>query len=301
MFGVSRSGKTCYLYAMSQVLNYGVDMESTHLSVIANDPMQQSILNNGYLEMVSGVWPEGSIETREFDFNVSIQHEGIYIPLIPSLILHDYRGGVWEGATEANIKEREALLASFADAMCVLFLVDGNTLLHAMDAMDVAPGHRVVSAIDKVRARQQVSFVQNLFLKFKENANGNQLPPILVVITKSDVFSSSYEKRNAYNYIRKTIPSIFAQGSHVDAAITSVSLGDNLTNHNMQLAGDLDISINHNIHIPMVFSLYAYLDSIYDGCPEEEQELIDSLLKSLRDCFADKIELYMNGIPAFAC
>ena len=76
IFGVSGSGKTCYLYAMSQVLSGGAVQDGFKLSIIANDPIQERQLNEGYLKMAGGEWPESTSVTTEYDFCIRT-HEAV--------------------------------------------------------------------------------------------------------------------------------------------------------------------------------------------------------------------------------
>ena len=306
MFGISGSGKTCYLYAMAQVMNNGVRYgDSTHISIISNDLSQQQALFDGYYTMAAeSKWPLPSNNTTEYDFNVRVLHKRQYEEIIPSLILHDYAGGVWQSQTQEGIEQREALLEDFSQSSVISFIVDSDTILKAManNPQDIDASHRLkytsMPLAEILRAKQQISLVENL-LRIYKRAN-DSVPPILLVITKGDIFASETEKQIAYTYLRRTLPSIFAVGSQVESALTIVSLGDNLINENSKLSGDLDISIGHNIHIPMLFALYAYLDDMYDGCSPEEQDLIDDLMPVIRRLFADKISFYKNGEPLFA-
>ena len=70
MFGISGSGKTCYLYAMAQVMSKGVKYgDSTHISIRSNDLIQQQQLFYGYNTMAAeSKWPLPSNNTTEYDF-----------------------------------------------------------------------------------------------------------------------------------------------------------------------------------------------------------------------------------------
>ena len=306
MFGISGSGKTCYLYAMAQVMNNGVRYgDSTHISIISNDLTQQQKLFDGYYTMAAdSKWPLPSNNTTEYDFNVRVQHDQQFEELIPSLILQDYAGGIWQNQTQEGIEQRNALLSDFTQSAAILFIVDSDTLLKAManNPQDINASHRLkyvsTPMPDILRAKQQVSLVENLLKTYKQR--NTTIPPVLLVITKGDKFADELEKQNAYRYLRQTLPSIFAHGAQLEAAITTVALGDNLENIDDKLTGELDISIGHNIHIPMLFALYAYLSDVYDGCAPDEQAFIDKLLPIMRKLFADKISLYSNGKPLFA-
>ena len=94
IFGVRGAGKTCYVYAMSQVMQAGATFGDTTISLIANDIKQQSRLNRGYAELADHKWPMGSLKTTVYDFKVRLQHQDEYQEIIPSLLIRDYRGGL---------------------------------------------------------------------------------------------------------------------------------------------------------------------------------------------------------------
>lgn len=298
LFGVRGAGKTCYIYAMSQVMQAGATYNDTTISIIANNIAQQNRLNRGYMELANALWPMGSMHTTVYDFKVRLQHDDEYQEIIPSLLLRDYRGGLLQ-SEEDDDEDFNELLDSFSDSCSIVFLVDGGTLLDALDPLDVEPEHRVPKqSTDILVARNQISFVDNLFSEYKKR--NETVPPVMIAITKSDIFLSQREIDNGKKLIKQYIPSVFAKGSGIDAAITSLSLGDNLSKGSEnQLYGQLVLNTSRNIHIPMIYSLYAYLDSVYDGSPEDEQKYIDSVLFTLRRMFEGQVDMYISGKPAF--
>lgn len=301
MFGISGSGKTCYLYAMAQVLQHGAKEGAFRLSIIANDLEQQTLLNEGYLQMAAdGMWPEGSIQTAEFDLCVRVQTGDIFRDIIPSLKLLDYKGGVWTTMSPDAVKDRKELMNAFSESSSVLFLVDGNTLLQAMDDSDLHPSHRgVVSINQKVMARQQISFVENLFMAYKQNSSS--IPPVMIVVTKSDVFADTDEFNRGKVLIKDYLPSIFAKGSGIDVGLTAVSLGTNLSHGDgNKIEGHLSLSTQYNIHIPIVYALYAYLSEVYDYSPDNEKREIEHLVAPLQAMMKGRVDMYSNGYPVIS-
>lgn len=298
VFGVRGAGKTCYIYAMAQVMQAGATYNNTTISLIANDIKQQSRLNRGYAELADHMWPMGSLKTTLYDFKVRLQHDDEYQEIIPSLLIRDYRGGLLQ-SEEENDDEFEELLESFSDSCAIVFLVDGETLLQALDPMDVDPHHRVpLEANQILSARNQISFVENLFMEYKKR--NQSIPPLMIAITKSDLFYNKEEIDKGKKLIKRYLPSVFAKGSGIDAAITSVSLGDNLSRDEQnRLYGNLLLNTSRNIHLPIIYALYAYLDSVYVDSSPEEQLFIDDVLFTLRRMFEGRVEVYYNGKPAF--
>lgn len=288
MFGLSGSGKTCYLYAMAQVMSRGVKCgDDMQISALANEVYQQQALFDGYDMMaIDKRWPSPSNSTTEYDLNFCLLSKDYkHIPNV-SVLLYDYAGGIWQNPTHEGENERRLLMENFKDSDALIFIVDSETVKKAMLDNPTIP--------DCLRAQQQVSLVQNLFNRYKREYL--RMPPVLLCITKGDLFESKEENEKAYEYLRDFLPSIFAIGSNVDAALTTVALGDNLTNNDSELSGELTNNLEHNIHIPMLYALYAYYDSIYKDCtPGEQKLIIDTILPVLRRLFVDKIIFYING------
>ena len=299
IFGVRGAGKTCYIYAMSQVMKDGASYGETVISLIANHTEQQNQLNRGYAELAKlKTWPTGSRETKVYDFRVRLQHEEEYHEIIPSLLLRDYRGGLLQ-TEDDNENELAELLDSFSDSCAVVFLIDGETLLHALDPMDVDPQHRVpLEASQILSARNQISLVENLFMEYKRR--NNTIPPVMIAITKSDLFVDENEIENGKKLIKRYLPSVFARGAGVNAAITTISLGDNLMKDEQnKLYGQLVLNTSRNIHIPILYALYAYLDSVYDFSTPDEQSFIHDLFRVLRKMFEGRVDMYFNGKPLY--
>ena len=64
------------------------------------------------------------------------------------------------------------------------------------------------------------------------------------------------------------------------------------------IIGQLDISTQNNIHIPMLFAFYAYLDAEYEIFPDKTNT--DKVMSAIRKVFAGKISFYDNGKEAFS-
>lgn len=301
MFGVSASGKTCFLYAMSQVLRNGVNCGDNLVRMISNRPQQQMKLDGGYLKLINRQWPEQTdTSTESFDFSVSMRCNGVFGEVIPSLIIQDYRGGILEDMTEDGEENLDNLLDTFRGSSAIIFIIDGKTLIDAMDPDDRDVSHRDnTKAEEQFLARTKIQFVENIFMEYKRVED--EIPPILIAISKGDVFASEFERENGIRYIKKKLPSIFAIGSKLWAGITTMSLGENLNkDNNGNLTGTLMLDLEHNIHVPIIFGIYADLSYQYEreNNPTEKKGLSDLLLM-LRKMFADKVQLFINGKRAW--
>jgi hypothetical protein len=302
MFGVSRAGKTCYLYAMSQIMDEGARLreDNFRIQIKANDLVQAEKLNEGYMSLVSSTWPRGSAETTIYDFRVALQtNEAYYDNFIPNLALLDYKGGVWTLHDNTNVAERRRILNAFSESSALIFLVDGETLIHAMDPVDRDVVHRGMSSnIQILDSRNQIRFIENIFYEYKRK--NTIIPPVLVAITKSDIFASPKELNAGKSYLKETLSSIFAIGSGIDAAITSLSLGENLSGKAGEKAtGKFCLNTEHGIHLPMVFGIYAILSEGYDDFDPVEQKTADTAMRSMQKMMRGKVEMIDNGKPVF--
>lgn len=299
ILGVSGSGKTCYIYALAQVMKHGARYKDTNISIISNDSGMQIDLDNGYLSMaVDKLWPlSTSSDNYVYDFLVKVHSPLGYMDLIPSLEMRDYRGGVLSDPQKYK-NEHDEILSKFRESASIIFLIDAETAWQALDTLDMNPNHRrEVSQIDILKARNSICYIENILRDYRKL--NNEIPPIAIAVTKSDLFGDDEEKENAIDNIKDMLPVIFAKGSGVEASICTVSLGQNLgTGSNNELSGTLDISTNTNIHIPFLFGIYNYLDNIYDGSTPTEQKYIDNVLYSIRRMFENNIQIFIDGEPA---
>lgn len=303
MFGVSRAGKTCFLYAMSQIMDDGARLreDEFRLQIKANNLEQAETLYEGYMKLVQDTWPRGTDETNYFDFRVAIQTKDNYNDcFIPQLTLLDYKGGVWNLNDQQNVAERNNILSQFKDSSALVFLVDGETLLHAMNTDERDTVHRSMSSTPQIiDARNKIRFIENIFFEYKRQGI-KVIPPVLVAITKSDVFASDRELQTGIIYLKESLSSIFAKGSNIDAAITSFSLGENLSGKEGERAsGRFCLNTEHGIHLPMLFGVYAILSEGYDGFSPDEKRIAESAMKSMRKMMNGKIEMINNGYPVF--
>ena len=157
--GVRGAGKTCYIYAMAQVMQAGARNEDTVISMISNSITQQKKLNSGYSLLAGNKWPGGTSDSsseRIYDFRVRLEHTDNFMDVIPSLLVRDYKGGVLTG--DGGMDDFSNLLNFFSDSCSVIFLIDGSTLLNAMDALDLEPEHRVVRTPMEILESQKSDF-----------------------------------------------------------------------------------------------------------------------------------------------
>lgn len=300
IFGLSGVGKTCYLYAMSQIMKSGVrDGDDFIISVKSNTVNQQLELDNGFFELASSKWPEntGGDVTKDYEFRLEVQFDGRQYVAVPQLMLHDYRGGIWTSNNEHADRNRKALLEVFGDSLALMFFVDVPSLLDAMDENDVAPEHRTGrDMLRSLRARNQITFMEALFHEYRQSNANKSIPPVVVVISKADMFASKEEMRRGKEFVKNQLPSIFYNGSGVFAGITTVSLGQHLgVGASGCVTGTLCLNAKTGIHLPMVYSLLAHLSALYDSASPEERSLVDRVAPYLQRMMRGRVEMYNSG------
>lgn len=281
IFGLKGSGKTCYLYAMANLLNRGVRIGQDEIITISTPKIEQQIrLNNGFLELIRGTWPQGSAETTFYDFDVKMNEDDVF-----TFQMQDYRGGAWNGQYQEDAEVREDLLQEFQDSTAIIFMVDGQSLL---DVQKNNPNDLETV----VRASQNIVFIQTLFSEYVNRTGKENVAPILLAITKSDLFTPD-SKEIAKQYLRKNLPAIFKNGSGAFVAITDVAIGENLTKgDDGSLKGRLVLNERLNLHIPMLFSIYCHWSRM-DDCDIDENT--KHRMAVMRRLFENRVDFYKSG------
>lgn len=304
MFGVSASGKTCFLYAMAQVLGRGVSYDDDLVQIIATRARLQTKLNDGFMQLAEGRWPD---PTNEFDenvsesyfFKVSMRCNGHFEDVIDSLEFQDYRGGLLQSTQSLDEDKFNALMDSFRGSSAIIFIVDGKTLIEALDENDKDVSHRgQTDVLNQFRAQSQIRFVENIFMEYK--LVSEDIPPVLIAISKGDIFASDFERDNAKRLVKEYLPSIFSIGSKLTAGITIMSLGENLGGKpGGELTGLLSLSKDYNIHIPTIFGIYFDLyDQYLDTSDEGDKKRLEILLSLLAKILGAGAEIFVSGKQA---
>lgn len=283
IFGLRGSGKSSYLYAMAEAMTRGVEIgKNEKLTITTPDIKQRMRLNIGFEELAEGHWPQGTAETTEYDFDVKMNEDGRYQSVF-SFKMQDYRGGALNGMAKEDDEVREDLLRAFKNSTAIIFLVDGQSLLNVDRGDDFSK---------VVKARHDLSFIQDLFGLYAKRVGRENVVPILLAITKSDLMDESVLRR-AKAYLRDFLPDLFNNGSGVFVAITAVSIGEGLRNEAGRLRGKIVLNTRRNIHIPMLFPVYCFwAEQAEDGIGDDKMEKRMAIMRRL---FDDKIDFYFNG------
>lgn len=294
LFGLSGSGKTCFIYAMSQVLgDKGVRSNDMTFTLKANDIMQQVFLNNGYMTLLDEKWPQPTNAPIVYDYCLRLQYQGRIMEILPNLIVQDYRGGILDFGTDKDVAEYKKMIKSFSESVAIVYVVDGNTLLAALEPnnRDVVHNHRNIDIKESIYAKQQMSIVENLFVDFKRTHKN--VPPVLVAISKDDVLTAK-ELEAGKTMIKEIMPSIFGHGSNSISAITHFSLGVDLEK-GLQ-SERLRLNTERNLHIPVLFGAYAEFCQQYDDAKNKGvRNTLSNIMCEMRNIFIGKIDIFLAG------
>lgn len=284
LLGLSRSGKTCYLYAATNVLSGGIRVGNDVISILSRDERKCIRLNRGIEDMERGWWPTGSKQTMVYPFYFMVDGQKQF-----PFTLYDYRGGVLNDLTEGGANERNRLYGTFRNSSCIISFIDGCTLLDAMEPHLNDEGNRLT----QTQARNQIGYMEVLIHRYKENIGADT--PILLVITKQDLFTKELFEAGVDLLISR-LPTLFSRRNDMVVGITGVSLGQNLSvgkaddDGRKAMSGSLLLNTSQNLHIPILFALFQSVEMDSDSyC-------------IMRDLFTpDVIRLYRGGEEAVIC
>ena len=242
LYGLSRSGKTCYLNAMSQTLQQGIDLGGgNYFTAICPNPFQQSVLNKGYGQMTEGKWPPGTDKTTTYDFDLNY-----CLRLIQGIQITDYRGGLLNTANPTEAEAQKAILEASKGSGVLLFFLGADVILEAMKFDPTA--------------MTQISFCNTLHAAYRNQESNWDKTPMMIVISKADMFETyGVSREEAKRFVIRRLQPFFGRGTKMTVGITMVSLGRNLQNNNDELSGDLIVGgTSGNLHIPLLYSAYNF-------------------------------------------
>ena len=248
MYGLSGSGKSCYIFGMAQALSQGVKFTNDQvLTVRCPDIRQLRQLFRAYNMMSNGKWPDGNIESVDYSFNCRLSFD----KMLMDFIITDYRGGLLITDDDDDADEQKKLFDSFKDSNVLLFIIGADMVKAAMN--------------NDPESNYYLIYLNTLYENYLDISHDAKTP-IMIVITKSDLLLPN-EKETAKSYVLNLFRAFFGAGTRLTTAITMVTLGNNLSNDEGDLAGELIIGPSEgNIQIPILFSLFCVIsDKIEDS------------------------------------
>ena len=208
LLGLSRSGKTCYLYAAANVLSRGIQSGDDSISIIPTNEQQCIRLNEGIEDMEKGWWPKGSQQTMTYPFEFMIDGQKQF-----PFTIYDYRGGALNDKEDDAQDERNELYETFNNSSCIIFLIDGYTLLDAIDPNIIQKDRHSDNEkhFTRTEAINQIKYMELLVDKCRQRTGMNT--PILLVITKKDIFSQE-ELDAGIALLRSELPTLFSKRNY---------------------------------------------------------------------------------------
>jgi GTPase SAR1 family protein len=243
ILGNSGSGKTCYLHAMTSMLQIG----GTHgfTVMMTSDATDNEIRRKWQTIMQGGEnrWPiatSDELKVYPFTLNYSLQ------PIVEFDWI-DYRGGILSpGVSEIDEEDVERLTHQVRDSDCIFFCISGEHInLDKIDPLSIA-------------LNADVAKMNNLIAKINQRRKVPQsVPfPVCVVITKADLLLKNetselkplYRKLNEIG--KKMFPALYVKGTGWTTMVCPVTLGT-------ELKSDLNNGriLPKNVHIPIVFAI----------------------------------------------
>lgn len=245
------------------------------------------------MTLLDDKWPQPTNAPTIYDYCLRLQHQGRIMEILPNLVVQDYRGGILDFGTDNDVAEYKKMIKSFSESVAIVYVVDGNTLLAALESedRDVVHRDRNIDIKESIYAKQQMSIVDNLFVDFKRTHNN--VPPILVAISKDDVLTTE-ELEVGKRIIKGVMPSIFGKGSNTISAITHFSLGVELEKGIQSRR--LRLNTERNLHIPVLFGAYAEFCQQYEAARSDGvQRALSDMMREMRNIFRGRIDIYIDG------
>ena len=216
LYGLSRSGKSCFIYAMSQALSQGIELaDGEIMNVITPDPRQMLRLYNAYDGMINGSWPKGTDKSFVYNFNVLKS-----LALLTTIDVEDYRGGLLQDLDEDAQEEQNELYNSFNQSSVLLFFIEAD----------------VIKAKNTPQAILNFGQFASMYTKYLNESNNGAQTPVMVVITKADLLTQQ-ELAQAYETVKDKWRFLFGRGGVLEGELDIRATAGNLS-------------------IPILFSLY---------------------------------------------
>ena len=246
VIGFKNAGKTCYLAGMYDFMSYG----AKNFSLVEKDSDQDWYLQKLWENISNGAsreWPVPSDEKRVYTF--SLQHNFQKVMEFEWL---DYPGAALVDPGYGLIDE---LTGQISESACLLILVNGESF-----AFDGDPNNQI-----RIQAESDSAYKQIVAKNLKRNrdleairqlsklgSKGITLPPIGIVVTKSDLIEDQWIPYVQDIIIHHFSP-IFGENSQDEhiVMLSAVTLGDDI-----QFGGDAEPV---DIELPIAFAVLSIL------------------------------------------
>jgi hypothetical protein len=240
LLGGAGAGKTCYMIAMYKMMNYGIGLNG--FSLTSDDSDENVRFGELWKLLVSqgdDRWPSpNSGDAITYSFKLYYAYQPVL-----EFDWFDYRGGALQDYK--NVPDRKLLRDRLQETSCLLLCVSGEYLSGNSEDNPL---------VDPFVAREKMALAGMNQLLAETQVGGNNFPPaVVIVITKHDLCSHR-KSDEILKDIKDLFAPLFATGGKWLVMICPVTLGSALADN----AGEGRIS-PENVHIPVVFSIFAEL------------------------------------------
>lgn len=231
--GMSGSGKTCYILGMY----YDMCVGRNGFTLVTDNAMASKL--ERWMDIIdncsSGMdrFPAGTPASEVIDYSFKLCHNNMDIM---SFDWSDYAGGALR-QKEENPEVFDKLQKSIGSSTALYIFVDGEYFC------DESPDKRIKNV-----KRKCAAIINPYIKKFYDTHNG-KLPPIIFVVTKTDLCRKYVTNNDIVSVIKESFSLVFAP--NVKTFITGVSLGSNLSDDDYR--GEVDPV---NIHIPFFIGIF---------------------------------------------
>ena len=236
MLGTTGAGKTSYLLGMYAVMQTGIQ----GFTLSAKDMDLDLELTERWEKLISvkgeDRWPTpnaGAMEHYGFNFSYGFR------PLMGFEWL-DYRGlALSDRSTEQDVQD---LVQYLSESQCLFLCISGEHLIEP-----VSP-----STVREIKSDRMNQFIQQYISEKKQPSDRDPFP-VAIVITKYDLCHHR-NRDEIIADVQKLFQALFTPNTGWLTMICPVSLGK-------ELCKDLDSGniIPVNVHLPVVFAVYAQL------------------------------------------
>ncbi len=263
--GLSGSGKTCYVMGMYDQMSIGINgfnlVTTNNRAKQLGDMLVKLDENNGMAR-----FPNGTSLNEINDYQFTLTYQGKKIMTFDWM---DYGGAILRDMGE-SAEKYSSLESSIEQSSVVYIFIDGDLLCkEGLDAKIRQVGRRCARYI-------------NPFIQKFSAAHEELLPPVVFVITKSDLCAKYLKEGELEKIIEKCFSGVFLNKNSV-VYITSVTLGNNISDDNYSGYADPDM------YIPFFLGLYyeylnncKYIKYLIDQKQDEHRKNIESSNKTIK-------------------
>jgi len=212
--GLSGAGKTCYIVGMYSEMASGIRGWTVKTANADADKIQRQLKK---MEKQTGDerFPAGTQDYAFDDYEFELRFRN-------QKVMHfnwvDYAGGILE-QNDLNYDTAQLLEDSILQSTTLYIFIDGTLLCDGTTRQKIK---RVKSSCG--------NYIHNKIIRFM-NEHENKMPPVVFVITKSDLFSGHTSMKEIKEVLTESFSTIFYSDETL-AYIVPVSLGDEIAEDN---------------------------------------------------------------------